>query len=207
MKKLFKYIGITMIVVFVVHLSFYGWKIGIPKPDPISAKHAERFMIEGDWEIQTQNGVECAAFASTFLLRTLGENISAETAYETFPGKLKSGEIVPKGLVKFFNSQGLDIQYYKGHIDTLKTQVEKGIPVIVFIRVEKEKAYKHYVPVVGFDEDYLYLAESLSNFQQKYEGAYNRKVLISDFLNLWDTRSLDMPYHKNTYFIVSQHEK
>ena len=39
--------------------------------------------------------------------------------------------------------------------------MQKGNPVIVMIRVQKDKDWLHYVPVVGFDEEHVFLAESV----------------------------------------------
>ena len=55
----------------------------------------------------------------------------------------------------------------------------------------------HYVVVVGYDADYLYLADSLAA-----EGApYNRKLPIEEFERVWKTKTL-LP--DNIYIVINE---
>lgn len=81
----------------------------------------------------------------------------------------------------------------------------KGNPVIVMIRVQRDKNWLHYVPVVGFDERYIFIAESLEELVN-YDGKlYNRRIKKEDFRKLWDTSMLRQPLYRNTFYVVSQH--
>lgn len=58
---------------------------------------------------------------------------------------------------------------------------------------------KYYVPVVGWDESYIFIAESFRNLSNCEEGYYNRKVTIEEFKRLWNTAGWKMPLYRNTY--------
>jgi hypothetical protein len=73
---------------------------------------------------------------------------------------------------------------------------------MVLIKVFKNKNYLHYVPVVGYDEENLYIAESRSDLINTSAINYNRKIAISEFKKLWKISDLRMPLYKNTYFSV-----
>lgn len=70
------------------------------------------------------------------------------------------------------------------------------IPVVLLIRVFPEQRYLHFVPVVGYDEEYFYLADSLSHTIKSNEAHYNRKILIRDLEVLWRTW---LPFCQNSY--------
>lgn len=86
----------------------------------------------------------------------------------------------------------------------LKSELNKGTPVIVMIRVEPKRNWLHYVPVVGYDKEYVYLAESLSELINCDTAIYNRKVKNEDFLKLWNTAMLKQPLYKNTYYAIEK---
>ena len=70
------------------------------------------------------------------------------------------------------------------------------------IRVQKDKDWLYYVPVVGFDEEHVFLAESLSKLINCKNVLYNRRLRNEEFLQLWNTAMLKQPFYKNTYFVV-----
>ena len=59
-------------------------------------------------------------------------------------------------------------------MNALKNEVAKGKPVIVLIRIETKKTYLHFVLVVGFDKNNLFLSESLERFENCKNEHYNR---------------------------------
>ena len=82
--------------------------------------------------------------------------------------------------------------------------MSKGTPVIVNIKVRNEQNHLHFVPVVGYDEEYIYLAESLKH-RVNYEDdqkLYNRKVPIHEFKKLWNIKRIQIPFYSNTYITV-----
>lgn len=154
-----------------------------------------------------QPGFECSAFASAYLLRHYGVEAEGLELFENFPGKLSAGGVMPQGLVTYFQSQEYEAEYIcDGSIDDLKEELAKGAPVIVFIHVEEPYTSTHnthYVPLVGYDEDYFYLAESLeylSEFKDETDLDYNRRIELSKFEKLWENidSMWDNPYFRIT---------
>lgn len=144
------------------------------------------------------------------MLRHYGIDADGFELYTNFPSKSKSGDVYPKGIRTVLRNKGFKTTYYKGNIDTLKYEISKGNPVIVFIRVDKSNRYNlHFVPVIGYDEEYFYIAESLKRLVNCDEdnNIYNRKVPIDEFKKLWDVKSIVTLFASNTYITVEKLEK
>lgn len=161
--------------------------------------------------IDFQTGLECSAFSSAYVLRHFGESADGMKLYENFPEKMADGGVMPQGILTLFESRGYVAEYCQdGTIDDLKAEVSKGVPVIVFIHVSEPYTnphYTHYVPMVGYDDDYIYLAESLSylaNCKDETEVPYNRKVEISKFEKLWS--NIDGMWD-HPYYVIAQDRK
>lgn len=76
----------------------------------------------------------------------------------------------------------------------LRQRLCAGVPIIAFVAIPNDT---HYVVVVGYDADYLYLADSLAA-----EGApYNRKLSIEEFERVWKTKTL-LP--DNIYIVINE---
>lgn len=84
----------------------------------------------------------------------------------------------------------------------MKNEISKGNPVIVMIRIQTDKKWLHYVPIVGYEEQYIFIAESLEELTNCNERYYNRKIAIREFGKLWNTSMLKMPFYRNTYMVV-----
>lgn len=109
-----------------------------------------------------------------------------------------------KGIADLFKEKGFNVCYHSGNLNTLKHDLENsGNPIIVMIRIQKDKNYLHYVPVVGFDENNIFIAESLAELVNDNNELYNRKISNKEFLKLWNTSMLRQPLYKNTYFVTS----
>ena len=203
MKKRIIKALLVLLFLAVLHLGAYAFFIGLPFWDFTESTAPATYITEVNGAIPAQTGYQCAAYASAFTMRYFNQIIDPIESYETFKGKMSDGTILPRGVVSYFKDQGLDVHYYKGSFEQLKTHISDGIPVIVFIKVDVSQPYLHYVPVVGYDETYVYLAESLPNRINVWDKPYNRRVPIETFMTLWDIGSLKMPYHSFTYFVVS----
>lgn len=171
---------------------------------------SETFLIEEDNRIDYQPGYECSAFASAYILRHYGEEAEALELFKDFPGKLpdESG-VYPAGIKAFFQErEGYSAEFIRGgKVEDIKKLVSEGDPVIVYIHVKEpydDPHHTHYVPVVGYDSEYLYFAESLeelANCKDKTEEGYNRKTEISEFERLWkDIEGL----WDNPYFLITK---
>ena len=170
----------------------------------------ERYLVQRENRFDYQpGGIECAAFSSAYLLRHYGEEASGLPLFENFPGKLADGNgVYPSGIVEMFAGRGYEAEFITGAtVDQLKQEVAKGAPVIVFIHVEvpySNPHYTHYIPVVGYDEQYIYFAESLdylANCKEESGLVYNRKTPIEEFEKLWS--NIDGVYEHPYFRVVS----
>ncbi len=165
--------------------------------------YPSNYLIKGNKRIEIQNKRECAALSTAYMLRHFGMKADGKELYTNFPCKTSSGEVYPKGIRKVLKEKGFKTSYYKGNINTLKHEVSKGNPVIVFIKVQNRHHSLHFVPVVGYDEDHFYLAESLEPLiNSKDNSSFNRKVPISEFKKLWNIKNFNTLFYSNTYITV-----
>jgi len=179
-------------------MMFYYYMI--PRKDVIvTSEIPESYLIRTPNRMDIQPHYECAAFSSAYVLRHLGIEADGNELYKQFPRKLADGTVTPKGILVLFKKRGYDATFYHGNLQTLKKQVSQGVPVIAFIRVSPKQRYLHFVPVIGYDQDYLYLAESLEHTINCKETSYNRKIKIRDFEVLWRTW---VPFCKNSYIVI-----
>lgn len=76
--------------------------------------------------------------------------------------------------------------------------------MIVFIKTQKDRNYLHFVPVVGYDKEYIYLSESIKKLVNcdDVHNRYNRKVPINEFKKLWNVKRIHMLLYSNTYIAV-----
>ena len=170
--------------------------------------HSDKYILNYENHIDFQSGRECAAFATAYILRFFNINADGNTLYNDFPCKLPDGNITPLGIRKVFKRYGFKTKYYKGNMNRLKMELEKGIPVIVFIHVTPTIKIRHFVPITGFDHEGFYLAESLEQFKNIAgdNGVYNRKVLFSDFIKMWNIKKIYMPFYSFTYICIAPKE-
>lgn len=164
--------------------------------------HTEQFVITKENRIDIQKGFQCSAFSTAYVLRHFDKEVDGGTLYSVMPHKMKSGCVYPKGVYDMLRSYGMKVKYCRGNLNALKVDLQKGNPVIVMIRVQKDKDWLHYVPVVGFGEEHVFLAESLSELINCKNVLYNRRIRNEEFMQLWNTAMLKQPFYKNTYFVT-----
>ena len=92
--------------------------------------------------------------------------------------------------------RGYQARACHGSVDTLKQRLAKGHPIIVFIQIPGDT---HYAVVVGYDEQYIYLADSLAKNANASDAQYNRVLATEDFEAVWETETL-LP--ANIYIVV-----
>jgi ABC-type bacteriocin/lantibiotic exporter with double-glycine peptidase domain len=199
--KLMIVITVTLIIIGIILMIAYYYTI--PKEDTIDTKsYRKSHLVKVKNRIDIQKNNECAAFSTAYILRHFGIEADGNNIYKRFTRKLLDGTIAPKGILKYLSRNSFLAYFYKGNTKSLKMQITKNTPVIVLIRVFSSKRYLHYVPVVGYDEEYFYLAESLEFLKNCDEAYFNRKVKVNEFEQLWRTW---IPFYKNTYLTVSSH--
>jgi uncharacterized protein YvpB len=194
----------TVVLWIVISIMINAYLMTLPMPVLRKRGYPASYLIQQNNRIDFQKNTECAAFSTAYLLRHFGLEDAGEALYPHFPSKTRAGNVYPKGIRTVLRKKGFQTNYYKGSINTLKYEVSKGTPVIVFIKVQKERNNLHFVPVVGYDEEYIYLSESLRHLVN-CEGehkSYNRKVPINEFKKLWNVKRIHMLLYSNTYIAV-----
>ena len=101
-------------------------------------------------------------------------------------------------LAEKLEARGYSAQAYHGDIGTLKQSLAAGVPVIAFVSVPGDT---HYLVVVGYDAQYLYLADSLAQTTDSCDTPYNRTLTTAEFEAIWRT---DTPLSDNIYVVVSK---
>lgn len=194
----------TVILWIIISITINSYLMTLPIPILRKKAYPANYQIQHNNRIDFQHNTECAAFSTAYLLRHFGIEAAGESLFKDFTSKTKAGNVYPKGIRKMFEKNGFKTNYYKGNIHTLKYEVSKGTPVIVFIKVQKDRNYLHFVPVVGYDTEYIYLAESLKHLVNCEDDckSYNRKVPIHEFKKLWDVKRIHMLPYSNTYITV-----
>ena len=165
------------------------------------------FLVNKENRIDLQKGNACSGYASAYILRHHGIPASGMEVYAKMPHKTPNGNVPPRSIKKVLKGYGFHVKYCMGNLDALKEEVCKGNPVIVFIRSRPGKRWLHFVPVVGYDEGHLFLADSVKEFVNCSGGVYNREISNKDFLALWNTSMLKMPLYTHTFFIIEQNSR
>jgi len=188
-----------IIICLIIFILWYYYIL--PKKDFNNTKEIPKsYFITKTNRIDIQSKYECAAFSSAYVLRHLGKEVDGNELYKKYPRKLLDGTVMPKGIIRYFKRLGLKASFYTGNIDTLKRRISEGVPVIAFIKVLPEKRYLHFVPVIGYDEQNLYLAESLKYLINSNGDFYNRRITIANFEKVW---KIWLPFCKNTYISLA----
>lgn len=144
---------------------------------------AESFMIDPMPAAESQEHNECGAMSSAFVLRFYGKDAKGLELYDQIEEKNPDGTINPKPLKNFWDKQrGYKMNVFKGDASALKNAVSHNIPVIVLINCP---GGWHYVPVVGYDERFVYIQDSVPSFRNS-SGDANRKESWKDFEALWN---------------------
>lgn len=177
--------------------------MGVPRLCLSMKCQKKSFLIDKTNRIEFQHGCQCSGFSTAYVLRHWGVEENGNRLYEMMPNKMRSGLVYPKGIRKLLARYGFKAKYRIGNVTALKNEVSKGNPAIVMIRVRAGENWLHYVPVVGYDERYVFLAESLEEFVNQEGQCCNRKVETKEFVRLWNTSMLWMPLYRNTFFTVS----
>jgi len=196
------------IVVFIINTIIItclldGLIIGFAMPAK-KRQYKREFMLKTPNRFDYQGGTECSGFSSAYVLRSFGIEADGRAVYAGIPHKLPGGAVLPGVLRKELRKYGLKARYVKGSLETLKADLSEGKRIIVFIRTRTDKRWLHYVPIVGYDEDNVYIAESMNSLVN-CEGAHsNRRLSNEEFLKFWDTREVYMPFYRNTYLVIEK---
>ena len=162
----------------------------------------KEFLITDENRIDIQTDFQCSAFSSAYVMRHWKTEASGSSLYRIMPNKMENGYVYPKGIKNLLRKYGFKVTYCRGNLNALKKEISRGNPVIVLIKVRTDKSWLHYVPVVGYDQNNIYFAESLPELVNCTDEFYNRKVDSREFLKLWNTAMIRQPLYKNTFFKI-----
>lgn len=193
-------LNIPMLAAGAAFVGLAAYYHALPRKDPIHTRNMpESYLIDTPNRMDLQQNTECAAFSSAYVLRHLGTEADGNELYRGFPRKLLDGTVDPRGLLVLFKKKGYRASFYRGSVETLKKRISLGVPVIAFIKVNEGQRYAHFAPVVGYDSEYFYLADSLGHKANCDEPTHNRKIPIAEFEKLWRTN----PFYKQSYIVAS----
>ena len=149
-----------------------------------------------------QENFKCAGYSSAYVLRNLGISAKGIDIYNEIENKETDGKVNPTEIPHIFESRGLkcSINYNKS-LDDLKKDLNDGVPIIVFVKLNTTSNYNHYLTLVGYNKNKLFFAESMkSEVNMLSDKTYNRSITNIDFLEMW---KVDNDY-QNIYFKVEK---
>lgn len=186
----------AMVAVILSIATAIGFLVYISPPKDVveSFDYPPEFFCAGaENRIDYQTDGKCAAYAAAYLLRHLGENADGEALFPEL--KRRFGFVSANSIVNVFEQHGYRAKACHGSVDTLKQRLTEGNPIIVFIRIPGDT---HYAVVVGYDEQCIYLADSLAENANASDAQYNRVLTTEDFEAVWKTET---PLPDNIYIV------
>ncbi len=178
--------------------------IGLPIPAFAAKKEKDTYLIEKENYCENQGKCECAGFSSAYVYRHLGLEAKGMDTYKEMPCKGPKGYVYCRGIVRLARRHGLRARLRSGNLNALKNAVAKGNPVIVMLRSKMGSMGLHYVPVVGYDDEFVYLADSVGSNRNEKNPHYNRKLPVKDFQRLWNISMIGQPLYFNLFFEISR---
>lgn len=171
-----------------------------PKKDTVCVNNKASYLPQQPVRIDFHNkSNEGFAYSAAYIMRFFNREAHGISLKRNFPGKLMNGLVLPKGICTFFKKEGFLIDYYKGTLSTLRERVSEGIPVIVLIYASAFDYTLHYVPVVGYDEEYFYLAESIEALQNCRGDSFSRRLTYQEMFLLWNVSNQPCKF---SYFVI-----
>lgn len=189
-KRIICAIGILVIFIF----AFFAWNLYVLLSTP------QKYMITADNYFDYQSRYECSGYAAAYVLRSMGKEADGLTLYQDNPYKNADGTVLPEVLVRFLEESGYEVKLCTGTIMQMKHDLSKGLPIIAFVKTSPQENYYHYLPIVGYDEENIYAADSLRPYVNADEQCYNRVLVESDFEEMLETGI----YKKNTYIVFEK---
>ena len=177
--------------------------IGLPIPAFTHKLREKNFLIAGENYSEDQGKCECAGFSSAYVYRHFGVDAKGQELYKKMPCKGFKGYVYCRGILLLARKYGFKALLRTGNLNALKNAVAKGNPVIVMLHSYKGSTGLHYVAVVGYDEEYIYMVDSVkSNRNVTGNPHYNRKLSTAEFKKLWNISMLWQPLYFNLFFEI-----
>lgn len=196
MSLVAKFLVFLYIVVSLLNLLIMGQ----PIPKIVKKCKKKAYLIDSKNRIDYQHGSDCSGYSSAFVFRHLGIDIDGITAYEQIPFKLPGGSVTSMGIILLCIRYKVKVKFRIGNLEALKDSLCKGNPIVVLTRIDVGSKWLHYITVVGFDEEYIYVVDSLEENKNCDSEFYNRRILVDDFKKMWHTSKIYAPLMTNLFF-------
>ena len=145
------------------------------------------YMITTENEIQKQYRYECGAYSTAYVLRSLGEDVDSKEFYDSLEPKGKDGSVPYEAMQAGVERYGYELESGMISLAALKYEISRGVPVIVGMEIAPGNSLPHFLPIVGYDDEYIYAAESVGIYANEKGDHYNRKIKTDTFKELWKT--------------------
>ena len=178
--------AVTAVILALAAAIWFLAYISPPKDEIGAAPYPPEFFCEGaENRIDYQTDGKCAAYAAAYLLRHFGEDADGKALFPELKRPL--GFTPASSIAEVLTRHGHPARACRGSLDTLKQRLAEGQPVIVFLRIPEDT---HYAVVVGYDEQHVYLADSLAENANASDARYNRVLETAVCEALWKTGTL-----------------
>ncbi len=193
---------IISVLLLIVILDWLIIGFAVPIQRSKKGNYEKEYILKEQNRMAYQKTTECSGFSSAYVLRSFGMEADGNDIYAKISRKMRNGAVLPGTLKRAIQSYGFAVKYVKGSLETLKSNLSEEKRVIVLVKTRLDKNWLHYVSIVGYDEQNIFIAESLDYLTNCKEQYYNRKLTNEEFLKFWDTREWYMPFYKNTYLVI-----
>lgn len=177
------------VVVTIVDLFLYG----IPIPRISRHLHKSQFFIQSKNRIEYQKARECAGYSTAYVFRHFGVDMDGLSAYQSIPFKLLHGNVAGMGIVFLCLKNKVKVRFRIGNLDGLKNSLLKGNPIVVLTKSAVGSNSLHYIVVVGYDDEYVYVVDSIESHKNCENEFYNRQIATAEFKKLWQTSMIYQP--------------
>ena len=130
------------------------------------------YMITTENEIQKQYRYECGAYSTAYVLRSLGEDVDSKEFYDSLEPKGKDGSVPYEAMQAGVERYGYELESGMISLAALKYEISRGVPVIVGMEIAPGNSLLHFLPIVGYDDEYIYMPQNQSAYMQ------TRRVII-----------------------------
>ncbi len=145
------------------------------------------YMITTENEIQKQYRYECGAYSTAYVLQSLGEDVDSKEFYDSLEPKGKDGSVPYEAMQAGVERYGYELESGMISLAALKYEISRGVPVIVGMEIAPGNSLLHFLPIVGYDDEYIYAAVSVGIYANEKGDHYNRKIKTDTFKELWKT--------------------
>lgn len=176
--------------------------IGLPIPKIAKKLEKSNFLITKPNFSEKQGKVECSGYSSAYVYRHLGKEVTGRQLYQEMPCKTRKGLVYCRGIVRLAKRYGFSAKFHIGNLTALKNTIAKGVPVIAMVRTKIHSRALHFIAVVGYDEENIYVVDSVASSRNATNEHYNRVIPIKEFKKLWNTSLLFQPLYFNLFFEI-----